>query len=896
MKYIITDFVKNVNRMIRRENYAGKKTAGEEAVTVLNLAWQVIIQEKAGKGLMAARLVNNNTAAAILLQILFKNNYFVPAESLCLATAKEVLTNMNLLRCNKHTEPVTGIARDLSDLTREYEAVMKGKDLYDGAMVLAEAKELLEKDPGKYRSEWKDADFEKCYFSTPSTLEQEVVALIAGAGSFDAVNDYGKPAKAGNITYEFIKCYGIVNEADFVAKDIIENKTPLGDVTVICDPKTYGPYLEEAFAKRGLNFTYTAGVPASGLNVIQLYKDLIKWYQSGCRYEELFQVAFNPIFAMKIKDAATGAEETVPVGKAFLKGISYNVGWGTDRYMHVDRTAYDRKNDPSGLKETPDDKAFRTEMLKELGELGDQLDKASQASDFFDALSDFVNSHKPAKNVEYKVITAALLNLRKNMSAAGISFSDKEDVADYVLHELDSLSYSETEAPDAAEVTSLYAPVCPERKHLYVLGLSNKEFGVSTAESPVLGDNDRAALFGDPACGNVTLAKDAVERKERIYKDTLEMAGEGSVIRLLCSTADILNKGECVAPSAFFEKLAETRNKAAKTEDSYYEITNHDVDIKREDYWKDFDTTYPPVTDPIEITFSKSRLDTFLECPLKSHYQNDLHIDEEEYREFDPGSWLGANEKGTMIHRILELYAEKELVGNPSVSSVLDPTAKAFTDAYDKALKEAEETVPAPNAVIRDAEAAECKAIAEEYLKELHSELHNEGWVVVSCEEEMITDVLKLEFTENGHEYVIKFSGNIDRIDKKTCEDGSVIYRIADYKTGKYNTAEEMDKKTKQHLIYAQYVSKKYGEKEKAEVEDFSYLFLSALKEGRPEWKAEFLNGELKREILNAGEKALIDAVYAEHNYLKKTRKEIVKTDSCSKYCRYKDICMYELV
>lgn len=890
MKYIITDSVKNVNRMIRRENYAGKKTAGEEAVTVLNLAWQVIIQEKAGKGLMAARLVNNNTAAAILLQILFKSHHFVPVESLCLATAKEVLTNMNLLRCNKHTEPVTGTARDLLDLTREYETVMKGKDLYDEAMVLAEAKELLEKDPGKYRSEWKDADFEKCYFSAPSTLEQEAAALIAGAGSFDAVNDYGKPAKAGNVTYEFIKCYGIVNEADFVAKDIIDNNTPLGDVTVICDPKTYGPYLEEAFAKRGLEFTYATGVPASGLHLIQLYKDLIGWYQSGCRYEELFKVVYNPVFAMKVKDAVTGKDEMKPAASAFIKGISYNVGWGTDRYMKVDRTAYDKKKDSKGLNEKPEDKAFRTETLKELGKLGDQLDKASQASDFFDALSDFVNSHKPAKNVEYKVITAALLNLRKNMSAAGISFSDKEDVADYVLHELDSLTYSETETADAVEVTGLAAPMCPERKHIYVLGLSNKEFGVSTAESPVLGDEERTALFGKPACGNVTLAKDAVERKERIYKDTLEMAGEGSVIKLMCSTADVLNKGECVAPSAFYEKLVELKKAAVKTEDSYYDITKDDVEIRREDFWKNFDVTPDTRTVPIKLVFSKSRLDLFLACPLKYHYQNELWINAEDYHEYDPGKWLGSNEKGTMIHRILELYTEKELQGNPSVSSVFDPTAKAFTDAYDKALKEAEETVPAPNAVIRDAEAAECKAIAEEYLKELHKDLHDNGWTVMSCEESLDENLLQCSFTENGRDYIIGFSGAIDRIDKKTCGAGTFVYRIADYKTGKYTSEKDMAKKTKQHLIYAQYVSKKYG----GEVDDFSYLFLGALKDAKPVWKAEFLNGTLKEEILSSEEKTLIDEVYSAHNYLMRPHDDVAKTDDC-KYCRYKDICMYDL-
>ena len=38
MKYIITDSIKNVNRLTRRKNYEGEKTFGTEAVTALGLA------------------------------------------------------------------------------------------------------------------------------------------------------------------------------------------------------------------------------------------------------------------------------------------------------------------------------------------------------------------------------------------------------------------------------------------------------------------------------------------------------------------------------------------------------------------------------------------------------------------------------------------------------------------------------------------------------------------------------------------------------------------------------------------------------------------------------------------------------------------------------------------
>lgn len=55
-------------------------------------------------------------------------------------------------------------------------------------------------------------------------------------------------------------------------------------------------------------------------------------------------------------------------------------------------------------------------------------------------------------------------------------------------------------------------------------------------------------------------------------------------------------------------------------------------------------------------TVSPSGVDTFLGCPRKYHYKYTAGITEPDNKEKTSLQWLNLNEKGTMIHRAMELY------------------------------------------------------------------------------------------------------------------------------------------------------------------------------------------------------------------------------------------------
>ena len=871
MKIIITDSVKSVNRIIRRENYAGKNTCGVEATTALNLAWQEVIREISQKGIADIQLVNNNTAAMIVLRIMQEEPSllpFVPQESFCLATAAEVLTNMNLMRMNPYSKSADTKVNALEELIEKYEKTMRDKKLYDIPMVISDAINFVKKNGNEYAKD----ELETCWFSVPSCLEQEFLSMLAN-GKVPA--EFTKPSGLPDVIYEFVKCYGIVNEADYIAKDIIEKKIPLGDVAVLCNIDTYAPYIEETFAKRGLKVTFTSGVSAASLDTVELLKDIISWYENGCKYQDLFNVAHNRLFVIKV---GTGQEIAA---REFIKGISYGIGYGSDRYKNPQRASYDVNH--SG-KETPVEENFRTVTLPEFGQLAEDIAATRDAAKILDLLTSFMKEHTWSRNKENRRITVPLLNLRKNIAATGLLFDTTKDALEYVRNRLEALTCPEPELPDAAAVVRLTSPECLERKHVYVLGMSDQEFRVSSAESPVLGDDLRKALFGTPPCGNVTLAADAVKRAEEVYRNTFSTAPAGSCITLTSSSADILSDGADVSASAFFEILASEKGIKPGEENRYYNITDYDVKVDRETAWPGFDVTYPATTDPIKLKFSKSRLDEFLKCPLKDHYQQDLRIDQEEYSEYDPGSWLKANEKGTFIHRILEKYANDALKENGSVSELFDENSPGFARAYQEALAETEKEVPAPNATIRDTEAEECRKIAAAYLSELHKDLHDTGWIVTACEENIDNNSWSDDFTVNGVDFQVTYTGTIDRIDRKE-EDGKTVYRIADYKTGKYKKADKMNEETKQHLIYAEYLRKTYRE-----VVGFEYLFISELQKKKKNWKVTFSGSELSSEILSDDNKTLLYDTFFRHDYLKKDYDE----KNCV-YCRYKDICLYKV-
>lgn len=900
---VLTDSVKSVNRIMKRQNDDNHATFGIEAVTLSNLAWQVVIADKSKHGLPKLRMINDNIASSIVLEELINTKgikNFIPESSLCLSTATEVLVNMNLLRANpSYINNKATLDKDqlyqvneIEKLIEAYENKLNEKEFYDDVRIIKAAISILDGSS----SHLDGYEYLQCYFDKKSEIEENLCKLINGNNKPE---EYTKPIN-NKVNYNFVECYGMANEAEYVAQNIIDNGYKFEDVHIYYTSGEYQKLLEMAFKKHDMKVFFTSGQDATSLNYVQIIKGILNWYKGGCKYQDLFYVMNNPLFAFEVVDAE-GKKTFRPASDMFFFGIGYGIGWSADRYKEVEEGDYTKDTNKDG-EVIPSRKAFRTELLPAFGKLAEDITGVKDAVALFDVLRKFVKEHSYRTNLENRVATPMFDQVANDIRLSSFSLDSLDEILEYVENTIDSAivgDVTENDSEIVAVTASLVSkPECPSGKYIFAMGLSSKEFDPSISESPAFGDEIREKLFGSTPIGNVTLAKNEIIRNENILETIFNQSYEDGLVTIIRSNADITRDGSDVAASAFYERLR--NEKEPKKYTGYFNITNKPLHIKREEIWSGYDVWWEEKGNPIKLQFSKTSLDNFLKCPLSYHYEKDLYISNEEYTAYEPDKWLDSKTKGTLIHRIFELYANNALVGK-KVREPFDENDKAFIDAVEIAKNEMLMEKAYPNLEAFKEDLDYCIRIATNYLSYMHEDLANNGWEVCECEIKLDPEKFTRAFSACGKDFEISFTGSIDRLDKKE-EDCKTVYRIVDYKTGKSKKAEEMKASTKQHLIYAQYIESIYGEDC---VSGFEYQYLgtpgakkiSSAKIGANELKDEIISSTVKAHIDGTesssdqiSEQTLFGEIYVNHNY--QAELGIYDEEDKCGYCKYKDLCI----
>lgn len=205
--------------------------------------------------------------------------------------------------------------------------------------------------------------------------------------------------------------------------------------------------------------------------------------------------------------------------------------------------------------------------------------------------------------------------------------------------------------------------------------------------------------------------------------------------------------------------------------------------------------------------FSASALETLGACPRRYFYRYVLRVAPHDDPEWDPESWLGAGERGGLLHRVFErTLREARLAGAEAGAEA------ALAVLEDEAARTAL-LVPPPSESVRAAELAELR----------HDLL---------CWVEMVRDApprwIQLEYRFGpGHGEVsigglpVALRGMIDRVD----QDAAGRLRVVDYKTGKpdrYHPGRpHAAGRRVQHLVYAIAANRLLG----AEVDSAEFHF-----------------------------------------------------------------------
>ena len=309
----------------------------------------------------------------------------------------------------------------------------------------------------------------------------------------------------------------------------------------------------------------------------------------------------------------------------------------------------------------------------------------------------------------------------------------------------------------------------------------------------------------------------------------------------------------------------------------------------------------------LSLQFSPSSLDTLLACPAKYNYQKNRRIPEEDYAQPDSSVWLGAADKGTYFHLVLQKYVETVFVGKDTVSP--EPDMDLFEKVFKEATEQTLELVPieSPAAARQDQE--DVKEAAVRYLQRLHREFSDPAcpWHVLAGEKKFGRDGEQglqqdceyiyytepdspetMQMVENHDLFHLTFTGIIDRLDGYVDAGGTQHFRIVDYKTGtrknfeKYKMEGKNRRKTTQHSIYRMYASR-FGT-----VDAFEYHFPFEEEE-----ESQVYSVREFEDLLHDDDDYIpmvLHTLFVEGFY-----PPMVKTGGCN-YCTYSDICLSRIL
>lgn len=895
-KILITDNMKNINTALRQICHDGTDIYHIRVVKLTDLAREIIIRDFAKQGeIKRVQMETEDTCVFLVDELLRKQaktaSFFIPQESMCEETAREVLHTMNQIRMGA----VTDAYKDSTDkkivqikqMIQDYENLLEDKGIYDHCRLLKDAIQIM-----------MQADYEKqpvktaCrFFQKPTALEKAF--LSAYTDNYEELS-VSLEQKA---TYHFFKTYGIVNEINYVIRDIKDQKIPFGKVNLLYSSLEYEPFIKGMLSEQQIPHSFLSRYSAETLPSIRLILDLLNWAEGGYVYEQLEPVVRNPVFRIKgtaerteeIEETEEEIEESEKKSKkavfidavsAFQKGIAAGIGWGVSRYESEENWKIAKER--TGKEYAPEFIA----CLKELAGIfskcqGEDISVASLFSELLEFIKKYQRKHEAWK-VEKGILDEAL----DCFQTLGRELPLEEAIV-FLKDYFEQAVYQEEERTDAVHVIYFQGMQVMERQYQYVIGLSDKHFGVNMAESPVLSDQELETYL-DARQGEVQLAKNRGANRREDYRNSFATAAAGTDIFLGYSFYDTLRLEE-LSPSDFYLTMLEeneTLEKDVEIIGQYDGILETNIEITPEQVWKESNQEAEEQNkteqNELECSFSPTEMYTLLACPLQYYYHYIRKLSKIEYAKKDSGKWLPANEKGNLVHEVLQEYVTEEFVGKEEAGP--DINMELWETVWDKNIEKMKWLCACDSEQVQDSEGKEIKAAVEAYLQKMHQEFSKQdnSWKVLYCEKKIESGQIFEQKKLGGKTIKLGLYGNIDRIDGYQDETGLWHIRIIDYKTGTLKHMEEKiaHQQTIQHLMYTLIVNNNSNiiMNRECKVDQFVYEFVL---ESEPEKQELILFGDTLTKWDSTVDEKLEKVL---------VQKKYEGTGKCE-YCSYKEIC-----
>ena len=912
MRYIIVNSVKDGNRYLRKVNkHTQNTTYNVKCIHLSDLAKEVVIKDMAQRGeIKALDILNSMSGVDVLLEMLkssANDEYFIPVESISLATCEEVLHIMQQIRMGHPTlsyeQPEMDSVIQLKELIKSYEECISKMDMYDIPLLYKKAISILkERDTNK--SDKDSYEITDVCEEKLTALEKDFLVLYT-KGDYKC-NHIGQELEKNHeeslIGAKFFKAYGISNEINYVISQIIENGYKLGDVEILYSSADYEPYIEANFGARSIPYSMiNRKLPADNeyLNIIKL---ILKWVSGGYVYEDL-----KPIMVLSNK-----------YRKTYFKQINAGIGWGKERYKAYIQNEY--------AKEIPADEEDKhkkiidfCECLQELIQIFDKEDGEAVSYDIVCERLLRASINILGKREEYKYVVGAI----KSIYTISKNFDEEQDINEIVniIYEgIKEISYDDAEDTSTVCIRKIDNNVhILERKHIYVLGMSNTHYSCNMIDSPVLSD-ECLVKYIDCEKGYVSLRKEEEEVKRKaLYATIASRDKEGTLTIGYCCYDTVNLRG--LAPSVPFVRMA----KGAEVAYAGYEnIVSTKMIYTESDIWKEVDEIEEKEeleiketekegieTEKIEAddkanetengedsiiespisSWSASSLQMLLGCPRQFYYSRILSLPDENYKLPKADGWLPASEKGTLAHGVMEDYCREIFLEKDASEIPTMVDEEKLKEIMDKRVEEMLTVCPYISDTAYIIERDTIKNNCKTYLDRMHKEFSGSTnkWKVFACEASF-SDI-NIEFRNNDNDIAkLLFRGCIDRIDYFVDEEGLIHYRIIDYKSGSRKSNEEEISLHRhiQHVVYKLALDKMMQNDFVVDEVRFVHFFDEDIQNQEIIWTGDSIK-DFPVDVHEFVIRVLKEQVY------KKCSVSDGLTDednrSCQ-YCTYKDICV----
>ena len=752
-KVLLCRSVETGNQLLRMA-----ATHGTPAVNVQAVSVQGYMIQMAEPALIAKQLqrIDHITASIALQKIMGTvGDAFTTLGKVELTTAESVLPQLNELERNLVTpDQLEAVGEPLlARVWREYMDWMQDNG-YASDLQTLEAAEVPEHVSYGLLSNLQLSQVEQQFIRRIPSGRLTIIHVKTPKGDpvpRNAVNQSQKPCAEDTPMPPCVDGQDIGTEIRWALQHLIEDNIPAEDAVIVCPDDAYGLRVEEEGKLLGITVDSAFGMPATMTKTALLVRCILDW--AGKNYDV---EALRPALVSGAMALYNDKRERVMLGQEMLRIFRrQSVGWGAERWA---RLAGSEK-----------------ERYALVGKLMDAWVRFFEAEarpvrEIAQQLTDLLNRCmlRGIENDFYLNIVDEVSRIYGGTMEAYHYLSIVEAIAS--THKIASQT---TETPGHVYCCRYEDALYVDRSHFIMLGMSWDAFNKLSREFPLLHDAEKEAL--SPSLRLV--ADGALERRYAVR----ELLINREDVHVIFSRARMDHVGgEDIMAASIYDDAAKQYPDAKVPQINILErspLTELDVHIKggfdiaedelimdegQEEKWRQaFD----------ERVWSATLLETAYDCPRKYMLSEQMGITEEQPQPLEQyaQSWLGAADRGSIIHEVLEQYFSMTA---PRVETVDEQLLRKLVQ---DSVAKYKVRIPIPSN-LKDI-GAEVDSIIDVVMEEANAHANDFDRRTMGTEISF-GGVEPLDLTFGP--YTIHMKGRIDRVDQ--VEDG---YEVIDYKSGR---------------------------------------------------------------------------------------------------------------